>query len=208
MDQRGPEAASQVSKRSRRERHEKEGDVAHLLEPDLKQAKGGLRDLRVLHALGLAAPLTGPLEVTQAAADLLLTVRVELHRVAGRATDRLLLQYQDDVAGSTRPRGCRRADGRRRGRRPLGGLGRRRRLGARELLARGPEGARRRWRPRGRARSGAARRRARPARRRGPGRRLVDPARGRGRGRRGVRFRRGALERLALAAAPGRPVVR
>ncbi len=29
-----------------RERHVKEGDVAHLLEPDLKQAKGGLRDLR------------------------------------------------------------------------------------------------------------------------------------------------------------------
>ncbi len=81
-----------------RERHQKEGDVAHLLEPDLKQAKGGLRDLRVLHALGLAAPLTEPLEVTRAAADLLLTVRVELHRVAGRATDRLLLQYQDDVA--------------------------------------------------------------------------------------------------------------
>ena len=34
-----------------RERQAKEGDVAHLLEPDLKQSKGGLRDLRVLHAL-------------------------------------------------------------------------------------------------------------------------------------------------------------
>jgi [protein-PII] uridylyltransferase len=81
-----------------RDRHAKEGDVAHLLEPDLKQSKGGLRDLRVLHALALAAPLTEPLELTQAAADLLLSVRVELHRVSGRPSDRLLLQHQDDVA--------------------------------------------------------------------------------------------------------------
>ncbi len=81
-----------------RERHLKEGDVAHLLEPDLKQAKGGLRDLRVLHALEVAAPVTEQLDLTRESADLLLTVRVELHRVAGRATDRLLLQYQDDVA--------------------------------------------------------------------------------------------------------------
>ncbi|MGZ6964935.1 MAG: [protein-PII] uridylyltransferase [Acidimicrobiia bacterium] len=80
------------------ERQLKEGDVAHLLEPDLKQAKGGLRDLRVLHALEVAAPIGEQLELTRNAADLLLTVRVELHRVAGRATDRLLLQYQDDVA--------------------------------------------------------------------------------------------------------------
>jgi [protein-PII] uridylyltransferase len=80
------------------DRHAKEGDVAHLLEPDLKQGKGGLRDLRVLHALSLAAPLTEPLELTKAAADLLLAVRVELHRVTGRASDKLLLQHQDDVA--------------------------------------------------------------------------------------------------------------
>lgn len=81
-----------------RERHVKEGDVAHLLEPDLKQGKGGLRDLRVWHALVVAVPVVEPSELMQTAADELLTVRVELHRVAGRATDRLLLQYQDDVA--------------------------------------------------------------------------------------------------------------
>ncbi len=81
-----------------RERHAKEGDVAHLLEPDLKQAKGGLRDLRVLHALEVAAPVIEPLELTRESAELLLTVRVELHRETGRPADRLLLQYQDDVA--------------------------------------------------------------------------------------------------------------
>ncbi len=81
-----------------RERHVKEGDVAHLLEPDLKQANGGLRDLRVIHALGVAGPVTEPPELTRPAADLVLAIRIELHRVSGRATDRLLLQYQDEVA--------------------------------------------------------------------------------------------------------------
>jgi [protein-PII] uridylyltransferase len=65
-----------------RERHAAEGDVAHVLEPDLKQAKGGLRDLRVLHALDVATPVVEPLDVTRDAAEHLLTVRVELHRVA------------------------------------------------------------------------------------------------------------------------------
>jgi [protein-PII] uridylyltransferase len=81
-----------------RARHEKEGDVAHLLEPDLKQGKGGLRDLRVLHALSAATPVDPPGEATDAAGDLLLSVRVALHRTVRRPTDRLLLQYQDDVA--------------------------------------------------------------------------------------------------------------
>jgi [protein-PII] uridylyltransferase len=80
-----------------RERHDKEGDVAHRLEPDLKQGKGGLRDLRVLDAIRVAAPVVEPSDL-DAEDDLLLRVRVELHRVARRATDRLLLQYQDDVA--------------------------------------------------------------------------------------------------------------
>ncbi len=66
-----------------RARQDKEGDVAHLLEPDLKQAKGGLRDLRVLHALSVAAPVTASLDLTQGAADRLLSVRIELHRVVG-----------------------------------------------------------------------------------------------------------------------------
>lgn len=80
-----------------RERHIKEGDVAHRLEPDLKQGKGGLRDLRVLQAIAVAAPVVDPRELS-AADEVLLRVRIELHRVAARATDRLLLQYQDEVA--------------------------------------------------------------------------------------------------------------
>lgn len=80
-----------------RERHEKDGDVAHRLEPDLKQGKGGLRDLRVLDAIRVAAPIVEPSDLA-VEDDLLLQVRIELHRVAKRTTDRLLLQYQDDVA--------------------------------------------------------------------------------------------------------------
>jgi [protein-PII] uridylyltransferase len=81
-----------------RARHEKEGDVAHLLEPDLKQGKGGLRDLRVLHALSVATPVRDGAVACAGAGDRLLAVRVALHRVARRATDRVLLQHQDEVA--------------------------------------------------------------------------------------------------------------
>jgi [protein-PII] uridylyltransferase len=80
-------------------RHGQEGDVAYLLEPDLKQSKGGLRDLRVLHAIELSGHAGGvPMTDLDAADDELLTVRVELHRVTGKSTDRLGLELQDAVA--------------------------------------------------------------------------------------------------------------
>ena len=83
------------------ERRAVHGDVAFLLEPDLKEAHGGLRDVAALRAAARAVPelaeqvdftsLEGPRAVLTAS-------RVELHRSAGRATDRLLLQEQDQVA--------------------------------------------------------------------------------------------------------------
>jgi [protein-PII] uridylyltransferase len=80
-------------------RHQKEGDVPYLLEPELKLAKGGHRDLRVIAALEVATPITfrhsADLDV---AAATLFAVRVALHRVEGRAVDRLLLDRQDEVA--------------------------------------------------------------------------------------------------------------
>ncbi len=80
-------------------RHLKEGDVSYLLEPELKLAKGGHRDLRALSALEAATPITfrhSP-ELDEAAATLF-AVRVALHRVEGRAVDTLYLERQDDVA--------------------------------------------------------------------------------------------------------------
>ena len=39
------------------ERHRAHGDVAFLLEPDLKESHGGLRDVNVLRAMAAYAPL-------------------------------------------------------------------------------------------------------------------------------------------------------
>jgi len=76
--------------------------VAFLLEPDLKEGRGGLRDVHALGWAEAARPLLGP-EDTRAlaeAGDTLLAVRVELHRATARPNDRLLLQEQDAVAAA------------------------------------------------------------------------------------------------------------
>jgi [protein-PII] uridylyltransferase len=81
-------------------RHHEHGDVAFLLEPDLKEAHGGLRDLSGLHAAVLAAPSLGresDLTTLDPARSVLLNVRVELHRRSTRASDTLLLQDQDSI---------------------------------------------------------------------------------------------------------------
>jgi [protein-PII] uridylyltransferase len=85
------------------ERHDSYGSVAFLLEPDLKEAHGGLRDVHALNAAALAAPVLGDVVSSPqrgAATDVLVSVRVELHRRATRPTDRLLLQDQDGVAAA------------------------------------------------------------------------------------------------------------
>jgi [protein-PII] uridylyltransferase len=83
------------------ERRRVQGDVAFLLEPDLKEGHGGLRDVNVLRAMAVYAPLLADyvdLDALVPAAAVLTQVRVELHRRAGRELDRLLLQEQDHVA--------------------------------------------------------------------------------------------------------------
>jgi [protein-PII] uridylyltransferase len=85
-------------------RWERFGDVASLLEPDLKDGRGGLRDHDMIRwALALDRPdvtsaLEGPFEDLAGPADLLLAARCELHRATGRAVNTLLLQDQDRVA--------------------------------------------------------------------------------------------------------------
>ena len=93
-----PELESQMD-----QRHRTEGDVAFLLEPNLKESHGGLRDAAVLRSLPAAAPHLAELvdlEDMRSATETLTEVRVELHRIAGRALDRLLLQEQDQVAAN------------------------------------------------------------------------------------------------------------
>src|SRR5580693_7377076 len=83
------------------ERRATAGDVAFLLEPDLKESHGGLRDVSVLRAISAYAPLLADyadLASLEGATALLTDIRVELHRLAQREHDKLLLQDQDQVA--------------------------------------------------------------------------------------------------------------
>src|SRR5580698_3944414 len=83
------------------ERRATAGDVAFLLEPDLKESHGGLRDVSVLRAISAFAPLLAEyadLASLEGATALLTDIRVELHRLAQREHDKLLLQDQDQVA--------------------------------------------------------------------------------------------------------------
>jgi [protein-PII] uridylyltransferase len=83
------------------ERHARFGEVAFLLEPDLKEGRGGLRDVHAVELARLASDvIPEPPTEFAGAHDVLLTVRVELHRAAGRTTDRLLLEQQDEVAAA------------------------------------------------------------------------------------------------------------
>jgi [protein-PII] uridylyltransferase len=88
--------------RSTEERHQQAGEVAFLLEPDLKDGRGGLRDVHALRwAVEAGAELhDGDLATLDAAYATLLDARVELHRRTGRVGDVLLLQEQDAVAAA------------------------------------------------------------------------------------------------------------
>ena len=81
-----------------RERAESQGELAHLLEPDLKEAYGGLRDVTVLRAITASWVTDAPHAELEPAKTLLLDVRDALHRVATRPTDRLTHQEQRPVA--------------------------------------------------------------------------------------------------------------
>ena len=83
-------------------RHEAAGEVAFLLEPDLKEGRGGLRDIHALRWAEAAHRilLPGDDAALEAAHEVLLAARVELQRRTGKASDRLLLQEQDGVAAA------------------------------------------------------------------------------------------------------------
>lgn len=89
-------------------RWERSGMIAQSTDPDLKNGRGGLRDLQLLVALaaahladGLPAPHPEAPGIGLAGAHiLLLDTRTELHRAAGRCVDVLRPQYADEVAGA------------------------------------------------------------------------------------------------------------
>jgi [protein-PII] uridylyltransferase len=76
-----------------------QGELAFLLDGDLKEARGGLRDVRVLRGVAYAQVADAWRPAVRAGYTRLLDVRDALHLVAGRRRDRLFVQDLDDVAG-------------------------------------------------------------------------------------------------------------
>jgi [protein-PII] uridylyltransferase len=93
-------------------RHDKSGNSRFLVEPNIKDGKGGLRDLHTLHWLsvyltgyapGAKAVAEGILNPSEMATfrrceDFLWTVRCHLHFLTGRAEERLSFDVQPDMA--------------------------------------------------------------------------------------------------------------
>ncbi|MBF6173802.1 [protein-PII] uridylyltransferase [Nocardia blacklockiae] len=93
-----------------RARWKRSGEIAHRAEPDLKNGRGGLRDIQLLDALAIAQltdamPGLGP-DVPggglKHAHRRLLDVRTELHRVARRSRDQLRAQDADEIGAALR----------------------------------------------------------------------------------------------------------
>jgi [protein-PII] uridylyltransferase len=80
------------------ERAQRSGELAFLLEPDLKEARGGLRDVHAIQAIAAAWVAPGPGPRVRAAYESIMDARHALHEITGRPTDRLVLQEQDEVA--------------------------------------------------------------------------------------------------------------
>ncbi|OBI34501.1 [protein-PII] uridylyltransferase [Mycobacterium sp. E2238] len=82
--------------------------IAQRAEPDLKSGRGGLRDVQLLDALGVAQLIDrhgmghpdAPGGSLNAAYLTLLDVRTELHRVSKRGLDQLLAQFADEVSAA------------------------------------------------------------------------------------------------------------
>ncbi|GGZ47314.1 bifunctional uridylyltransferase/uridylyl-removing enzyme [Streptomyces inusitatus] len=81
-----------------RDRAERQGELRFLLEPDLKEARGGLRDATALRAVAASWLADAPRAGLDTARRTLLDTRDALHLATGRATDRLALQEQDQIA--------------------------------------------------------------------------------------------------------------
>ena len=84
----------------RRARARQVGELAFLLEPDLKEAYGGLREGQVLRAAAAAQLADEPSAEVEEAYAFLLDVRDELRRRAGRPVDVLVRQEQRPVAAA------------------------------------------------------------------------------------------------------------
>ena len=97
----------------RKERHQRQGMSRYLVEPNIKEGKGGLRDLQTLYWIGKylyhvddAADLVEhgvftreEYRIFQKAEAFQWNVRVHLHYLLGRAEERLSFDVQPGLAG-------------------------------------------------------------------------------------------------------------
>ena len=96
----------------RAERHRRFGNHTYLLEPNIKESRGGLRDLQAMFwtgkvLFGLGSPdefrESGLLnqqefETLEKAKNDLIIIRNRLHYTSGRKNDRLFFEYQEEIA--------------------------------------------------------------------------------------------------------------
>ena len=96
----------------REKRFEKYGDSSYIIEPHIKEGKGGLRDVHTIKWLSIVFFNTSEIEKLVSmnlflnierewlsdAEDFLWKVRLQLHRLTKRGFDRLTLQYQKEIA--------------------------------------------------------------------------------------------------------------
>jgi [protein-PII] uridylyltransferase len=109
-----PQAFFKAKRLEQEQRHEKFQDSPYSLEPNLKEAPGGLRDLQVIRWVSRASGLGADWRALAARglvtrqealqlrrhADLLARIRIRLHLLAGRREDRLLFDYQTALAAA------------------------------------------------------------------------------------------------------------
>src|SRR6202000_441043 len=94
-------------------RHMRQGESRYLVEPNIKEGKGGLRDLQTLYWIGKyiyhaddTADLVGEVytreeaQTFQQAEQFLWDVRVRLHYLVGRAEERLSFDVQPALAAA------------------------------------------------------------------------------------------------------------
>lgn len=109
----GPEfIAAKLAERD--QRHRKAGDTRYLVEPNVKEGKGGLRDLHTLFWIAkyyyhvrdtaelvkLGVLSKRELKLCEKADDFLWTVRCQMHFITGKAEERLSFDIQREIAAS------------------------------------------------------------------------------------------------------------
>jgi [protein-PII] uridylyltransferase len=114
-----PGAFFKAKKLEQEQRHAKHLDAAYALEPNLKEAPGGLRDLQAIRWIALACGIgkrwtdlvTAGLVLRAEAAQLarheavLQDLRIRLHYLASRREDRIVFDYQSALAAQCGFRG-------------------------------------------------------------------------------------------------------